>query len=255
MAEIGYGYGSEWQLLRFLGRHRCKFEDNIKEAIKKTLGIEFKECFQWLDFEFSKNPSESITGDVELKGLSFLEKILPPTTYKKIDLEYRETKINNLDTWQNWDAVFKLGNTIFFVEAKAHKGELKSESKEHGGKSHDNIYRFFEDQMKAKGINPNSKWMEQYYQFANRLSTIAMLKKHLNPEFDARLLYVFFVNGYHKKIVSNRKINTVDKKNNSRNDFEEAIMLEQDELGLKEMDLKEYVVDMFIDAETGNLVV
>lgn len=256
MAEIGYGYGSEWQLLRFLGRHRNKFEETIKEAIKNILEIEFKEGFQWLDFEFSDNPSKSITGDVELKGLSFLEDLLPREIYKKIDLEYKETKINKLDAWQNWDAVFKLGNTIFFVEAKAHKDELKSETKNNGGKSHDNIYKFFENQMKVKGIYPNSKWMGRHYQFANRLSTIAMLKKHLNPKFDARLLYVYFVNGYHKRIVSEGKICQIysKSKNASKKDFEEAIMLEKDELGLKEIDLKEYVIDLFVDAKTGESI-
>ena len=36
MAQIGYGYGSEFQLLRFMGRHRKK----LKEIIVKTIGEE-----------------------------------------------------------------------------------------------------------------------------------------------------------------------------------------------------------------------
>ena len=33
MAEIGYGYGSEYQLMRFLGHHREELDKTIKEHI------------------------------------------------------------------------------------------------------------------------------------------------------------------------------------------------------------------------------
>ena len=33
MAQIGYGYGSEFQLLRFLGHHRNLLEEAIRKAI------------------------------------------------------------------------------------------------------------------------------------------------------------------------------------------------------------------------------
>lgn len=29
MGKIGFGYGSEWQLLRMLGRHRVYFDDLV----------------------------------------------------------------------------------------------------------------------------------------------------------------------------------------------------------------------------------
>ena len=35
MAQIGYGYGSEFQLLRFLGHHRNLLEEAIRKAIIK----------------------------------------------------------------------------------------------------------------------------------------------------------------------------------------------------------------------------
>ena len=33
MAEIGYGYGSEWHLMRFMARHRKLLEKAIRESI------------------------------------------------------------------------------------------------------------------------------------------------------------------------------------------------------------------------------
>ncbi len=45
MAEIGHGYGSEWHLLRFLGRHRA----NLGAAIQRLIGCD---TISWLDFPF-----------------------------------------------------------------------------------------------------------------------------------------------------------------------------------------------------------
>lgn len=43
MAQIGYGYGSEIQLLRFLGHHR----NVLEEAIRKVIG-DSDGSFYWL---------------------------------------------------------------------------------------------------------------------------------------------------------------------------------------------------------------
>lgn len=43
MAQIGYGYGSEFQLLRFLGHHR----NLLEEAIRKVIG-DSDGSFYWL---------------------------------------------------------------------------------------------------------------------------------------------------------------------------------------------------------------
>lgn len=43
MAQIGYGYGSEFQLLRFLGHHR----NVLEEAIRKVIG-DSDGSFYWL---------------------------------------------------------------------------------------------------------------------------------------------------------------------------------------------------------------
>ncbi len=140
MAQIGRGYGSEYHLMRFLGHHRHLLEDIIRKVLN-----EYDGQFDWLDFEFG-DPMKSISGDKELKGISFLEKIVPESSYKKINDEYHKYKIGNIDNWQNWDAVFTLNNTIYLVEAKAHVGEL--ESKYSGSSaSREEILRFINDQL------------------------------------------------------------------------------------------------------------
>ena len=75
MAQIGYGYGSEYQLLRFLGHHRRKLEEIIAEQIGRG-------TFEWEDFEFA-NPKKVISEDKELTGLEFLKRLYP-TIYEKV---------------------------------------------------------------------------------------------------------------------------------------------------------------------------
>ena len=49
MAEIGLGYGSEFQLMRFLGHHRNYLNRIIQDSLKNEGVIE------WLDFPVNEN--------------------------------------------------------------------------------------------------------------------------------------------------------------------------------------------------------
>ena len=62
MGRIGHGYGSEWHLLRYLGRHRAAVDRFVLDA---TGG----EAIEWLDFGFNRNAAMF---DDEPKGLEFL---------------------------------------------------------------------------------------------------------------------------------------------------------------------------------------
>ena len=64
-----------------------------------------------------------------------------------------------------------------------------------------------------------------------------------------KLLYIYFVNGYLKKIKEGNAIN----KNTNKTRFEQAIKKEKEILGLKDVPLNDYLVELFIDAETGNI--
>jgi hypothetical protein len=47
----GYGYGSEWQLLRFLGYHRDHLNDAIRSKVPNS------EVLDWLDGRFETTPA------------------------------------------------------------------------------------------------------------------------------------------------------------------------------------------------------
>ncbi|MCL6444435.1 MAG: hypothetical protein K6T83_13450 [Alicyclobacillus sp.] len=78
MGHIGFGYGSEWHLMRYMARHRKLLNDKILSVLGKG------KCIEWLDFEFDPN-SEFL--DRELHGLEFLDR----TEYAEI-----------LETWKIW---------------------------------------------------------------------------------------------------------------------------------------------------------
>lgn len=68
MAKLGYGYGSEFQLLRFMGRHRQLLEAEIRTQIHDDGE------FCWLDFGFNTS-EEDFIGDEERSGLDFLNEL------------------------------------------------------------------------------------------------------------------------------------------------------------------------------------
>jgi GNAT superfamily N-acetyltransferase len=63
MGAIGYGYGSECHLLRFMGRHRHELDKRIVAVIDG-------DSIDWRDFDF--HPTKPWP-DAEIKGLDFLE--------------------------------------------------------------------------------------------------------------------------------------------------------------------------------------
>ena len=225
MAQIGYGYGSEFQLMRFLGHHR----NLLEKTIRKSIGIA-DGSFDWFDFDFADR-EKIISGDSEMCGLSFLEKKIP-----KISGVCDELKkyVWNFDRWQYWDAVFLLDGVIYFVEAKAHKDEIKSGNKKHGGTHSKEILEF----MKSQFSCTTEEWLKDYYQFANRLSTVSFLNK---SGISCKLVNIYFVDGYYDR---EHSIN----KDTSEESFRSAINQELKTLGLNEEEVGKYVIDVFIDA-------
>lgn len=235
MVQIGYGYGSEFQLLRFMGRHRKKLE----EIISNTIGI--RGVFDWKDFEYSK-PNVSITCDSELKGLSFLKN---NPKYNEVFEEY--SKYIKQDAWQNWDAVFVLNEVTYLVEAKAYAKEIGPDNNVHGDSSYNNILQYMKDMLPQ--LNVSDVWMRRYYQLANRLATTALLNKH---GIEAKTLCIYFVNGYRKREEERRKIKDVKNgnKNTTIEEFKDAIDKELSELGISESMVSDLLTPpVFIDAE------
>jgi len=179
MGKIGYGYGSEWHLLRYLGRHR----EELNRGIIKAAGAGTR--VEWLDFDYTgirKQP------DAELKGLDFLA----GPKYRKVRSKWREF-------WPpggkpNWDAVGWLyrsgGKDLLLVEAKAHVNELESTCQAKSEASRRQINRALDDTKEYLGAREKAVWTEKFFQYANRLATLYFLNVHGVP---SRLILVYFV--------------------------------------------------------------
>lgn len=176
MADIGNGYGSEWHLLRWLGRHR-------QELDKRVLAATGGERVEWLDFRFDDQNG----GDRELRGVEFL-----PADHKARVAwsTFWPTKGNA----QNWDAIGRVwrGDSAewLLVEAKAHLDELASTcgaDREKGG--FPLIVETLKQTKQRLGIANGADWLTGYYQYANRLAVLDFLNRHDEP---SRLLLVYF---------------------------------------------------------------
>jgi hypothetical protein len=177
MGEMGYGYGSECHLLRFMGRHRHLLDQRI-------LAVVGGDSINWLDFGF--DPSKTWP-DAELKGLSFLpEDGAVHDAWKKYWPQGRGI--------HTWDAVaqVRFGDVEewLLVEAKANLEELRSDCGAKSARSLATIGRAFDETKWALGVPEDRDWFHGYYQFCNRIAALHFLNKHHIP---ARLLYIYFV--------------------------------------------------------------
>ena len=185
MAEIGCGYGSEFQLMRFLGHHRHNLNRMIKDATGESGDI------QWLDFPYDDN---RISGDGEWKGIECFNS--QEVNYSRIENEWKKFWPQT-GTAMNWDGIFKIGDTWFFVEAKVHRGECFQECSASSEDSKSAIIGAFEKTQGWLGATKNDWINTKCYQLANRLAFIYFCNQ---CGINARLVYIGFINGYrHKK--------------------------------------------------------
>ena len=173
MGQIGHGYGSEWHLLRFLGRHRNHLDRLI---LAKLPGNRL----DWLDHDF--DPTQ-FTGDRERVGLGFLPEDHP-------------ARISWSQVWpgsgnsQNWDAVARIdGRGWLLVEAKANLEEIRSSCGAKSDRSKTMIEAALSRTRESVGASPISNWTAPYYQYANRLVVLDHLVRHGE---DAHLLFIYF---------------------------------------------------------------
>jgi hypothetical protein len=68
MSTIGYGYGSEWHLLRWLGYHRSELD----ERVCAKLGAD---AIEWRDSHFNRKPRRLFDRDHEWVNLDFNETV------------------------------------------------------------------------------------------------------------------------------------------------------------------------------------
>jgi hypothetical protein len=183
LGTIGHGYGSEWHLLRYLGRHRQKLRDEI---LSKTGGDDI----QWIDFHFSQK-NEPLKHDIELKGVEFLE---------EFGIKQWESFWPQRGNAPNWDVVGKTvvnGNTEWLlVEAKSHEDELHPKNTGCDAKppSLEKIKEAMKktrEALRVEGFQEET-WLGPYYQFCNRLATLYFLNVECKPSISAHLVPIYF---------------------------------------------------------------
>ena len=230
MAEIGIGYGSEYQLLRFLGHHREEVEAKIKAETR------YNNKLRWLDFPYK---ASSLSGDGEEEGISFLEK---HPAFKQIKTAWSEFWPRS-GKKQNWDAILLHDDEYVLVEAKAHLEEIESTCGA-SPKSKEMINEAMKATRDSFGINSQNDWLEKYYQLANRL---AFVKFMLDNGIKASLLYVYFINGYDKRKIGNGQVENKSVK--TRKDWEVSIDTQDNYLGIQGTIAENFISKIFVDCK------
>ncbi len=235
MGKIGYGYGSEFHLLRWMGRHRTEFNKHILEAIGKE-GTDI----DWLDFPFAGSVKSL---DSEWKGLDFLPNNL---SVKKDWSQYWP----NGKGIQNWDLVGRLNKPSkvewVLVEAKAHIGEISSNCMATAKQSIRKISEAFDSVKKAAGVDAAQNWMSPYYQYTNRIAVLWFLHKHDIP---ARLLFIYFYGDQRPSSPTKWQINCPQRKE----DWQDALRRQDKHVGLpKQQRLALHIHKLFMPVIGGN---
>ena len=225
MAQIGHGYGSEWQLLRMLGHHREYFFKELREQLHLTPDADI----HWLDYGFNE---ALVSGDKEYKKREFFEKI-PEIFTTEILSELKKDKFGSKLN-QNWDGIFWVEKVVYLVEAKAYAKEMISDCQSDNKNSLSDIERYFKETREFFNISSDKDWKKTYYQMANR---IAFLKLLMSNGVEARLVNIYFIDGYEKKVKDpeSEKYYTIQNKNTSQEEWEKAITEEENYLGTSKL--------------------
>ncbi|MBI4293818.1 MAG: hypothetical protein HY661_20275 [Betaproteobacteria bacterium] len=175
--QEAHAYGSEFHLLRYLGRHR----NHLNKQIVALLGCD---QVRWLDFPTGRD-RQGQPYDAQWKQLDFLPAGSPAR--KSWPEFWPQSAVQ-----QNWDAVgvaaFKHGDDWLLVEAKAYKGELKSSCGAEGGRSL--IEQSLRRTKQRLGVFAGRDWLNGYHQYCNRLALLNFLAE---KGVSARLLSVYFI--------------------------------------------------------------
>lgn len=175
MGKIRCGYGSEWHLLRYMGRHR----DLLDAKVLRLLGAD---AIHWLDFPFGKSSGPH---DNEWMGLDFLTE---KSILSKWMLFWPQR-----GNMQNWDAIaqvkFGARPEWLLVEAKSNFREVLTRCKAKVGGGRLKIVEAMQKVKRALGVSDEADWLNGYYQFCNRVAVLYFLRQ---AGIHARLLFIYF---------------------------------------------------------------
>lgn len=241
MAQIGYGYGSEWQLLRMLGHHRNYFFKELRRQLNLPQDAEI----HWLDYGFDES---NISGDKKYKKREFFEAI-PEIFTPEIISSFNEDKFGDKLN-QNWDGIFWVDKTVYLVEAKAHINEIISDCQSDNQKSLSIIEEYFQKTKECFDVSSDNDWKKTYYQMANRIAFLKLLQSH---KIEARLVNIYFVDGYEKKVKDpdSEKFYTIQNKNTSKDKWDKALADEEKYLGISGL-INKLILPVFINCKKDN---
>lgn len=181
MSKIGYGYGSEWHLLKYLGYHRAELSNLL---LAETGG----QRVEWLDFPWT-NSSKKFSEEAEYQAIGFLDSLAVTQKWKVFWPQS--------GTPPTWDAVAKLytedNAEWLIIEAKSHIGELNSKCTA-SSVSKEIILKAFSETQKTFNITNKSPkdWLQHHYQYCNRLAFLHFLLRECNPPIPSRLVFIYF---------------------------------------------------------------
>jgi hypothetical protein len=226
MAKIGLGYGSEFHLLRFLGRHRNQLDKQILDLLNES-----NTSIDWLDFNFNANAD---IPDKEFIGIEFLQNRKDYTKLKQSWKGFWPSPNNA----QNWDAICRIQNKWILIEAKANEQEISSTCSA-SPKSQKFISNQFDTIKKNYNISKNADWIRGYYQKANRILFLEYLRHN---GIEANLLFIYFINGFMK--------DGIQLGVNSTNDWNLIINRQDKHLGIDNCGaLKKDLFNLIIDVD------
>jgi len=191
----------------------------LNSSIKKRLNLAEDETISW----YSPKAEDDY---LEYRDGAFLEKL-------GIKLE----KYPLRDFWPKsgprWDGLGKgSSGKIFLVEAKSHIPEMISSLKATSKASKTKILGSLEETKKWFGVKSDYDWTTPFYQYANRIAHVYLLRKNDLPAF---LVNVHFLND-----------SEMDGPQ-SAVEWRGAIRLMHRCLGLRENLIENLVADVFID--------
>lgn len=141
----------------------------------------------------------------------------------------------------NWDLVgYTTHNNVktwILIEAKAHLDELKQDCGASSLVSIEKIKSALSNTAKNNGVIISEKkpWTKKFYQFANRLYVLDLLKRN---KINAKLINIYFVGDM---IPTNRK------SPKSKNEWQSGIKEMKDYLGVNTDNLEVY--ELFLDID------
>ena len=228
---MGLGYGSEFQLMRFLGHHRNLLNKHIRNAV----GAEEDASVEWLDYPFNSDNKSS--GDGEWKKI---ECFRDREDYEKIETEWKKYWPQSGNA-MNWDGIFRIGDTWYFVEAKASKKEAhQSCNAKADSPNRSIIKKAFTETISWLKSDESKEWINSdCYQLANRFAFIQFCEE---VGIDAKLLYISFCNDEKRK--DNDYVS-------SKIEWEEIWKEEYEMLGIDEDLLKGKLYHIYLDCLNG----